>query len=56
MAIKTFTHKGLEKFYYNGDTSGINPKHDSKLGRILDAIESSHHPKDLKAIYQHRFS
>lgn len=56
MAIKHFHHKGLEKFHYNGDTAGINVKHANKLIRILDAIEASHHPCDLKSIYQHRFS
>lgn len=56
MAIKSFAHKGLESLYYNNDTSGINYKHSAKLLRILDAIASSHHPQDLKAIYQHRFA
>lgn len=56
MAIKTFSHKGLEKFYYDGDTSGINHQHSKKLERILDAIEASHHPVDLKAVYLHRFA
>ncbi|PKF48833.1 type II toxin-antitoxin system RelE/ParE family toxin [Enterovibrio nigricans] len=55
MAIKSFAHKGLEKFYYNGTTVGINPKHEKKLARILDAIDASHHPVDLKNIFQHRF-
>lgn len=56
MAIKTFSHKGLEKFYYDGDTSGIDFQHGKKLEKILDAVEASHHPKDLSAVFQHRFS
>lgn len=55
MAIKSFTHKGLETFYYDGSTAGINHQHRNKLARILDAIEASHHPDDLRSIYHHRF-
>lgn len=56
MAIKSFKHKGLKKFYVNDDISGLNPNHVKKIGNALDAIDASHHPKDLKAIYQDRFS
>ncbi len=56
MAIKGFSHKGLKKYYYNEDTRGININHAEKIGYILDAVSSSHHPKDLKAIYQDKFS
>ena len=56
MAIKSFSHKGLKKFFYDDDKSGINPSHIIKVGFMLDAIDSSHHPKDLKAIYQNKFS
>lgn len=56
MAIKSFSHKGLKRFFYNGVTSGLNNEHIEKLGFILDAIESSHHPVDLKAIYLNKFT
>lgn len=56
LAIKNFTHKGLKKFFVKGDTSGLNPNHIDVVGYILDAIDSSHHPADLKAIYQRKFS
>ncbi|MBU2023722.1 MAG: type II toxin-antitoxin system RelE/ParE family toxin [Gammaproteobacteria bacterium] len=56
MAIKSFKHKGLKKFYVNDDISGLNQNHVKKIGSALDAIDASHHPKDLKAIYQDRFS
>lgn len=56
MAIKNFKHKGLKKFFYNDDKSGLNPKHVTKLGFALDAIDASHHPKDLKALYLAKFS
>lgn len=51
MAIKSFRHKGLKKFFYEGTEKGINPNHAEKLGDILDAIEASHHPSDLKALF-----
>ncbi|MBI4744642.1 MAG: type II toxin-antitoxin system RelE/ParE family toxin [Actinobacteria bacterium] len=45
--IKSFRHKGLEKFFYNGTRSGINAKHISKLGRILDRLDASVKPQDM---------
>lgn len=56
MAIKGFSHKGLKKYFTHEDTSGIDSNHAEKIGFILDAVDSSHHPKDLKAIYQNKFS
>ncbi len=56
MAIKSFKHKGLKKFFYDDNPSGIQNNHLTKVGYILDAIDSSHHPKDLKAIYSSKFS
>lgn len=56
MAIKGFRHKGLKKFYYSGDESGLNANHIQKIEFALDAIDASHHPKDLKNIYQGKFS
>ncbi|MDU0113273.1 type II toxin-antitoxin system RelE/ParE family toxin [Psychrosphaera aquimarina] len=56
MAIKSFTHKGLEELYVNGDSPRINNQHHKVLLKYMDAINASHHPKDLKAIYRHKFS
>ncbi len=56
MAIKSFKHKGLKNYYYNDDVSELNAEHVKKIGYALDAIDASHHPKHLKAIYQKRFS
>jgi len=56
LAIKSFTHKGLKKFFYKDDVSGLAPHHVKTIGFMLDAIDSSHHPADLKGIYQHKFS
>lgn len=35
--IKSFAHKGLEKFFLTGSTQGIQAKHAEKLARILFA-------------------
>lgn len=56
MAIKNFTHKGLKKLYHENDVSGVNSNHVQKILYALDAIASSHHPKDLSAIYSGKFS
>lgn len=45
--IKSFKHKGLERFFYHGDQSGINPNHTSKLARILDRLDASINPQDM---------
>lgn len=39
--IKSFKHKGLKKFFYSGDTSGIQAEHAYKLQRLLTAIDES---------------
>jgi len=45
--IKSFKNKGLENFFYIGDKKGINTKHASKLGRILDRLDASVQPQDM---------
>lgn len=39
--IKSFKHKGLKKFFYYGDVSGIQTEHAYKLQRLLTAIDES---------------
>ena len=39
--IKSFNHKGLEKFFYTGTTKGIQPKHASRLADILDLLDAA---------------
>lgn len=56
LAIKSFTHKGLKLFFYEGNKSGLNANHLTSIEYILDAVDSSHHPKDIKAIYGDKFS
>ena len=45
--IRSFKHKGLEKFFHNDDGSRINPNHVSKLARILDRLDASLGPQDM---------
>jgi proteic killer suppression protein len=45
--IKSFKHKGLERFYLDGDKKGVNVKHASRLGRILDRLDASLGPQDM---------
>lgn len=56
MSIKNFTHKGLKKLFYSNDRSGVNANHADKLIRFLDALEASHNPADIKAIYGRKFT
>ena len=45
--IKSFKHKGLEKFFHAGDRKGINAEHAPKLARILDRLDASTGPNDM---------
>lgn len=45
--IKSFKHKGLEKFYSKGTISGIQAKHAKKLRLQLAALGSSQTIDDL---------
>lgn len=45
--IKSFQHKGLEKFYTTGSKAGIQAKHAPKLRRILGLLDASTKPDDV---------
>ena len=45
--IKSFKHKGLEKFYVSGSTKGIQSKHSRKLRMQLAALDTAHSIEDL---------
>jgi toxin HigB-1 len=45
--ITSFRHKGLETFYRNGSTGGIQPAHAAKLARILAALDAATEPGEL---------
>ena len=46
--IKSFTHRGLEKYFYNDDQSRINQEHAARIARILDRLDASLKPHDMK--------
>jgi proteic killer suppression protein len=46
--IKSFQHKGLENFFYEGSKKGIQPKHAAKLAKILDRLDASGVVEDMR--------
>ena len=46
--IKSFKHKGLQKFFEDGSQKGIQSEHVSKLMRILDRLDASIEPQDMR--------
>ena len=45
--IRSFRHKGLERFFVTGSKRGILPEHAEKLARILDRLDASISPADM---------
>ncbi len=45
--IKSFLHKGLEKFFKTGSTKGIQAIHANKISRILTVLNSMSDLNDL---------
>lgn len=45
--IKGFKHKGLERFFGNGTTAGIQAKHASRLRLILARLDASTGTPDM---------
>ena len=47
--IKTFRHKGLERFFQEGSKAGIQPEHSSRLRLQLTRLDVSRGPEDMGA-------
>lgn len=47
MAILSFRHKGLERFFLSGITAGIQAKHADKLRLILGRLNVAVEPRDM---------
>lgn len=47
--IKSFRHRGLERFFRSGSKAGIQPKHAEKLRLQLFALDNARSPKDMNA-------
>ena len=45
--IKSFKHKGLEKFYATGSTKGIQAKHSKKIRMQLAALDTAQTIEDI---------
>lgn len=47
--IKSFKHKGIERFFRMAITSGIQAKHITKLRIQLTALNAAKRPQDMSA-------
>ena len=47
--IKSFAHKGLEKFFTTGSKAGIRPDHAGKLRRQLARLNVANSPQEMDA-------
>ncbi len=54
--IKTFRHRGLERFFLRGTRAGIQAQHEKRLRLILGRLNASTSPQDmdLPGLYLHR--
>lgn len=49
MAIKSFTHKGLQRFFTTGNTAGIKAIHAKRLRLILALLDEARRVDDMMA-------
>lgn len=47
--IKSFRHRGIEKFFKSGSKAGIQAKHAERLRRQLFALDNAVAPEDMNA-------
>ena len=47
MAIKSFRHRGLERFFKAGNKAGIQPKHGERVRLILGRLNVATGPQDM---------
>jgi len=45
--IKSFAHKGLEKFFKTGSKSGIQAAHENRLRAQLAKLDAAKSPQDM---------
>jgi toxin HigB-1 len=45
--IKTFRHRGLEKYFVKGNKSGIQAIHEKRIRLILSRLNASTSPQDM---------
>ena len=47
MAIKSFLHKGVKRFFETGSTAGIQAQHADRMGRMLRRLNVASVPQDM---------
>jgi proteic killer suppression protein len=54
--IRSFKHKGLERYFHKGSTSGIQTVHEKKLRLILGRLNAAAEIRDmdLPGLYLHQ--
>lgn len=45
--IKSFKHRGLERFFFTGSKAGIQPSHEKKLRLQLAALDLAKRPSQM---------
>lgn len=48
--IKSFRHKGIQRFFETGSKSGINAEHAPKLARQLMVLNAAKSPQEMDVI------
>jgi proteic killer suppression protein len=48
VAVKTFRHKGLERFFTTGSKAGIQARHAGRLRLILGRLSAAATPGDMR--------
>lgn len=45
--IRSFRHKGLERFFTKSERSGIDAKQAGRIARVLDRLDAAVRPEDM---------
>jgi len=45
--IRSFRHKGLERYFAKGERKGIDAKQEPRIRRMLDRLDASTKPDDM---------
>ena len=45
--IKSFKHKGLERFFWRGSTAGIQAQHAKRISMILGILDAAESVEDM---------
>lgn len=45
--IRSFRHKGLERYFTKSERKGIDAKQEARIRRILDRLDAATRPEDM---------